>query len=265
MRVVTANLHAGVDGWGRPTAALDTAIALEPTVLVCPELWRSDGDDFVERLASAGLHGHVVELTSAQRVVRTTPAERSRRWQPFSAHLTGERGLYYGDRPLSRSQRATRTRQEVAPGTWGLGLFASQPLRDITVVDLGRLPRERVRRVAITATITVEERPVTVVAVHGAHLSHGSPLWFARLRRALATLPDAKPCIVAGDFNAWTPVVRLLLPGWRPRAKGRTWPWPRPHSQIDHILTRGPWRTLGTGTRDGGSDHRALYVDLTLD
>lgn len=264
MRVVTANLHANVDGWGRPTEALATAIALAPTVLVCPEVWRSADDDFVARLATAGLTGHFEELTTAYRVELTSPPPTSRRWQPWSAHFTGERGLYYGDRPLTRAQRATRARQTVSAGTWGLGLFSDQPLRDITVVDLGRLPRERVRRVAIMATLDIEGCPISIIAVHGAHLSHGSPLWFARLRRAIATLPTAQPCIVAGDFNAWTPVVRVLLRGWRPMAKGRTWPWPRPHSQIDHVLTRGSWRRMGTGTRDGGSDHRALYVDLEL-
>ena len=264
MRVVTANLHANVDGWGRPTEALATAIALEPTVLICPETWRSEEDDLVEFLASAGLTGHFEPLAKAARVSATFPPPTSRRWQPWSAHFTGERGLYYGMRPLTRAQRATRSRQQMTSGIWGLGLFATQPLRDVVVVDLGRLPRERVRRVAITATVDVEGTPVTVVAVHGAHLSHGSPLWFARLRRALATLPATQPCIIAGDFNAWTPVVRTLLPGWRPMAKGRTWPWPRPHSQIDHVLTRGPWRRRATGTRDGGSDHRALFVDLEL-
>jgi endonuclease/exonuclease/phosphatase family metal-dependent hydrolase len=264
VRVVTANLHANVDGWGRPTRALDTAIALRPTVLVCPELWRSADDDFVVRLEAAGLRGHVVNLATAERVAMTTPAVTSRRWQPWTAHFTGEQGLYYGGRTFTRPQRATRSRQVLTEGSWGLGLFSTLPLRDVTVIELGRLPRERVRRVAITATLEVEGRTVRVTAVHGAHLSHGSPLWFARLRRALNAFTDTGHAVVAGDFNAWTPVVRLFLPGWTPRAKGRTWPWPRPHSQIDHVLTQGPWRVTDTGTADGGSDHRALFVDLDL-
>ena len=265
VRVVTSNLHAGVDGWGRPTTALATALSLNPQLLICPEVWRGDdGDDFVATLTQAGLEGHFVPLARAQRVVAMDPPVTSRRWQPWSAHLTGERGLYYGEfRSFSRSQQRTRARQRLEDGTWGLGLFTTLELRDVRVEQLGRLPRERVSRAAIVATVDVDGVDVTVVAVHGAHLSHGSPLWFARLRRVLATLPD-RPTIVAGDFNAWSPVIRLLLPGWALQGRGRTWPRPRPHSQIDHIVTRGPWRRIGTGTRDGGSDHLALYADIEL-
>ncbi len=265
MRVVTSNLHAGVDGWGRPTAALETALSLAPQILICPEVWRGDdGDDFVARIADSGLRGHFVPLARAQRVANMSPPATSRRWQPWSAHLTGERGLYYGEfRTFTRAQKKTRARQRFAEGTWGLGLFTSFELRDVRVEPLGRLPRERVSRAAVVATVVVDGVDVSVVAVHGAHLSHGSPLWFARLRRVLATLPD-QPTIVAGDFNAWSPVVRILLPGWTLQGRGRTWPRPRPHSQIDHILTRGSWHRLATGTRDGGSDHLALYADIEL-
>ncbi len=48
---------------------------------------------------------------------------------------------------------------------------------------------------------------------------------------------------------------------WRARARG---PRAHPHSQIDHLLARGPWRVTGAGSRDGGSDHRALYADVEL-
>ena len=262
MRVVTSNLHAGVDGWGRPTSALQCALNLAPDVLVCPEMWRGE-EDFVATLAAHGYVGHFAPLTAAERV-RTTSARTSRRWQPRTSHLTGERGLYYGThRRLTWFQQRTRRQQTFEAGTWGLGLFSTTPLTDLRVVSLGRLPRERVERVAIVAQTVVANQIVTVVAVHGAHLTHGSPLWFRRLRH----LTDAitTPVIVAGDFNAWTPIVRRLLPGFTPRARGRTWPNPRPHSQIDHVLTRGTWRVSQTGTADGGSDHRALYVDLDLE
>jgi len=265
VRVVTSNLHAGVDGWGRPTAALATALSLEPQLLICPEVWRGDsGTDFVATITDAGLSGHFEPLARAERVIAMSPPASSRRWQPWSAHLTGERGLYYGEfRSFTRAQRRTRARQQFEEGAWGLGLFTTYDVRDIRVAPLGRLPRERVARAAIVATVVVDGTDVTVVAVHGAHLSHGSPLWFARLRRVLATLPD-RPTILAGDFNAWSPVIRLLLPEWTLQGRGRTWPRPRPHSQIDHLLTKGPWRRHATGTRDGGSDHLALYADIEL-
>ena len=264
MRVVTSNLHAGVDGWGRPTAALTTALSLTPDVLVLPEMWRGDDGDDVAVVEAAGYHGHFAPLSPAQRVTSTTPAIQSRSWQPRSAHLTGERGLYYGEhRSFTTFQQRTRSRQRFESGIWGLGLYTRLPIVRIDQFDLGRLWRERVSRVAIVATLQGPDGDFTVVAVHGAHLSHGSPLWFARLRRVLrsdAVLPCA---IVAGDFNAWSPIVRTLLPGWGHAVRARTWPRPRPHSQIDHILTRGSWAVTGGGARDGGSDHLALYADFT--
>ncbi len=266
VRVVTSNLHAGVDGWGRATPALATAVELGPDILVAPEMWRGDsGDDFVNTLTNAGYQGHFAPVTRGERVTSTTPPVTSRRWQPWSAHLTGERGLYYGEhRSFSFFQRRTRARQTFEAGTWGLGLFTRLPLRTIEQVDVGRLWRERVRRVVIVATIEGPTGPCSVVAVHGAHLSHGSPIWFHRLRQVLNALPGDQPVIVAGDFNAWAPVLRLLLPGWTHQVRARTWPRPRPHSQIDHIVTRGGWRSQGGGAVDGGSDHFALYADLDV-
>jgi len=263
VRVVTSNLHAGVDGWGRATAALSAALDLAPDVFIAPETWRGDdGDDFVATLESRGYQGLFVPVTRGERVISTHPTIRSRSWQPRTAHLTGERGLYYGDRPFSWFQRRTRSRQMFEQGTWGLSLFTTLPIVAIEHLDVGRLPRERVPRVIIVATLEGPSGPFSVVAVHGAHLSHGSPIWFRRVRRVLATSVVAPRAVVAGDFNAWSPVVRALLPGWRHAVRARTWPSPRPHSQIDHILVRGPWRIRGGGAVDGGSDHFALFADI---
>jgi len=261
VRVVTSNLHAGVDGWGRPTAALAETLSLAPDIVICPEVWRGD-EDFVATLSARGYQGHYEAIASAQRV--SSGALGGRRWQPRSSHLTGERGLYYGEyRKLTWWQRRSRVGQSFESGTWGLGLFATRPLRKVRVVPLGRLPRERAHRFAILASVDVEGNEVTVIAVHAPHLTHGSPLWFRRLRRLCRDVTT--PIVLAGDFNAWTPLVRLLLPGFVPRARGRTWPSPHPHSQIDHVLTRGNWRATASGTLDTGSDHLALYVDLALD
>jgi endonuclease/exonuclease/phosphatase family metal-dependent hydrolase len=79
-----------------------------------------------------------------------------------------------------------------------------------------------------------------------------------------ATLDPGVPLLIAGDFNCWRPLLRVFLPGWRTLARGRTWPSQRPHSQIDHILGRGPWTSTHSFTRNGGSDHLALITDLEL-
>ena len=266
MRVVTFNLHAGVDGWGRRTGALEHLISLAPDVAICPELWRGDGgEDMVATLTERlGMRGEFVALARAERVAT---GQGPRRWQPLLAHVTGERGLYFREhRELTVQQRTHRRRRPaVETGEWGLGLFTNLPLESIEVVELGRLPREKVRRALIIARLSLEGRPIFVLAVHGSHLSHGSPLLYRRLTRIAAGLDPTIPIILGGDFNCWRPLLRVLLPGWRTLARARTWPARRPHSQIDHILGRGPWRRLSQGASDGGSDHRALRGDVALD
>lgn len=266
MRVVTFNLHAGVDGWGRPSSALEHLISLAPDVAICPEMWRGDdGSDFAETLtASLALRGKFVALARAERV---TTGSGPRRWQPLLAHFTGERGLYFREhRELTPQQSAhRRSRPDVETGEWGLGLFTVLPIHSIEVKSLGRLPREKVRRALIVARLEFDGRPIYVLALHAAHLSHGSPLLFRRVARVVNTLDPRLPIILGGDFNCWRPLLRLFLPGWNSLARGRTWPAGHPHSQIDHLLARGPWRLLHATTSDGGSDHRALCADVALD
>ncbi|MBW4029683.1 MAG: hypothetical protein HIU57_03270 [Acidobacteria bacterium] len=263
---MTFNLHAGVDGWGRPTGAVDHLVALSPDVAICPELWRGDdGDDMVATLTTRlGMRGEFVALARAERV---TSGRGPRRWQPLMAHFTGERGLYFREhRELTARQRTHRRRRPaVETGDWGLGLFTTLPIESITVLPLGRLPREKVRRALIVARLDLEGRPIHVAAVHGSHLSHGSPLLYRRLTSLVGELDPTVPIILGGDFNCWRPLLRVLLPGWRTLARARTWPARRPHSQIDHLLGRGPWRRLGASATDGGSDHRALTGDVALD
>ena len=234
-------------------------------MLILPELWRADdGPDFYDDLkASLHLDGAFAPLAHGERV---TSGVGGPTWQPRLAHLFGERGLFFsGHRSLTKVQLASRERlQHFEPGTWGLGLLTRLDVEDVRVISLGRLPRERVQRALVVARLKENDRPFYVLAIHGAHLSHGSHRQYQRVSEFVGTLDPALPLIIGGDFNSWRPLLRLLLPGWHTLATGRTWPAPRPHSQIDHILGRGPWKSTRSFTRDGGSDHLALVADLEL-
>ncbi len=255
------NLHAGVDGWGRPSGSLDAVLALGPDIAILPETWRGEREDMVERLGAAGLTGHFAALARGERI-QTQSGGRG--WQPPLAHFTGERGIHLTEhRSPSRAQeRFLRTHPERERGEWGLSLVSRYP-GEIDVIDLGRLPRERVRRVLLLAHLEVEGTTLRVAALHGAHLSHGSPWMYARVRRHLDALP-AGPLLLGGDFNCWRPLLRPMLPGYRSRVRAKTWPAYRAHSQIDHLLSRGDLTTLQARAVNVGSDHRALVADLVL-
>ena len=144
-------------------------------------------------------------------------------------------------------------------GPQGLGLLT--PARRGHHDHPARAAASKVTRALIIARLNDGTRPFYALA---------------SLRRTSLTGPIASideivageaanvPVVITGDFNCWRPLLRVLLPGWRTLARGRTWPAQRPHSQIDHILGRGPWVSHQSFTRDGGSDHLALIADIEL-
>jgi endonuclease/exonuclease/phosphatase family metal-dependent hydrolase len=130
--------------------------------------------------------------------------------------------------------------------------------------SLGKLPREKVTRCVIVAELMDGDKSFYCVAVHGAHISHGSYFQYRKISNIVANLNPVLPVVMAGDFNCWRPLLRFFLPGWRSMVRARTWPARMPHSQIDHILTRGPWRRGPGRSVNGGSDHRALVTEIDL-
>ncbi len=264
--MATFNLHAGVDGWGRRTRVVEHAAALGADVLVCPEMWRSPrGEDQFRALSDAlAMTGLFVPLAQAE---RATGARGGRTWQPPWAHVTGEYGLFFTEhRSLSRAQVARRQRARVEDGTWGLAVLTRLGIDAVTAEPLERQPRERVRRAVIRADLrSPGGRPFTLLGVHFAHLTHGSFRQFRHVHHEASRLADQRPVLIAGDFNSWWPPLGAFFPGFRPVVRARTWPARHPHSQIDHVLARGPWVAVDGGASDGGSDHRALVVDLDLD
>ena len=69
--------------------------------------------------------------------------------------------------------------------------------------------------------------------------------------------------MVAGDCNLWGPGVVSVFPGWRRAVRGRTYPAPRPHSQIDHVLVRDDVEIVsGEVLAATPSDHRPVRARL---
>ncbi len=264
MRVVTYNIHAGVDGYGRANKVVDSAVSLRPELLFSQEVWRGAAEDQYEELRTRlELNGTFVSLGSGERM---TDGRGGRGWQSPLALLRGEVGLFFDERrDLTAHQRAVRANSSGREaGEWGVALLTSLPIDGIDIVSLPQLRRDKVERSLVVATLRLDGRAFYAVAIHGAHLTHGSLLQYRHVARKLNELSATLPVVVGGDFNCWRPLLRTVLRGWRSGVRARTWPAWRAHSQIDHLLFRGPWTLRDAHAVTGPSDHKALVVDATL-
>jgi endonuclease/exonuclease/phosphatase family metal-dependent hydrolase len=250
---------------------------LDADVLVIEENWAPDGEaslagriagelgyELVEaELSRAGVLEEDPQLGSpgapngGRSPARWAPPPYRRRGVPRALLLEGARRRHRSASP-SGSPRAGHLRVR-RRGSWGLAVLSRLPIRRSEVIDLRRLPRDAAQRRAIA----VELDGITVVGVHLAHLTHGSVLQMRQLAAELGRREG--PLVLAGDMNSWTLPLLPLLPGWRKAVHGRTWPSAAPHSQIDHILVKGPVEVLsGEVLAPAGSDHRPVRARLAL-
>src|SRR5699024_2586014 len=135
---------------------------------------------------------------------------------------------------LDPQPEITRDRA-AATGDWGIALLSRLPVRESRIVDLGRFVDrwDVADRLAIMATVSVDDEPVVVATVH---LSFALPNALAQLRTLRGHLDGGPPSVVVGDCNLWGPVAAATLGGHRRAVRGRTWPAHRPHTQLDHVL-----------------------------
>lgn len=264
MLVLTANVHAGVDGYGRTTRVIEELLELSPDVLFVQELWRGEMvDQFDDLRQGLGAEGAFCSLATCTRI---TQAPGGKGWQPWHGLLSGDRGLYFDER-LPLDERRRRERDEAAGtevGAWGVALLTRYPIRSVTTTPLPQLPGDKTTRALIVAEIGGPIGPFYAAAVHGAHLTDGSLRQYRTTARLLRAASQQGPLVVGGDFNCWRPLLRTVLPGFRSAVRAKTWPAWRPHSQIDHLLLRGPWNVTNARAIVTESDHRALSATLSL-
>jgi endonuclease/exonuclease/phosphatase family metal-dependent hydrolase len=149
----------------------------------------------------------------------------------------------------------------------GLAILTRLPVRQRRVLPIRAVWLDPApSRCALHLELDVDGVALDVVGVHlTSRLPHGPPQQLRALARQTADLGRARPAVIAGDMNFWGPPVSALLPGWTRGLRGRTWPAHRPHSQIDHVLTRGPVDVLAAEVLgEVGSDHRPVRVRLRV-
>jgi endonuclease/exonuclease/phosphatase family metal-dependent hydrolase len=260
------NVHAGVDGWGRPFDVVSTCRSIGADVLVLQESWRPDGGVSTAGAVGDALGYHVTEVAlAAGRRARPHP-DASERWMRPIDWRTASHSLFLdSERPLAASVLGSRRFREAEPGSWGIAVLSRLPVLGTRVLPLPRLRRDRASRAVVTLEVEFGGRRLGVAGTHMSHFSHGSALHFRAVARMLdEVFGGDEPVLFAGDMNLWGPPIRAFLGQWRRAVKGKTWPAWRPHSQLDHLLVRG-LSVAGAGVwPESGSDHRPVWARLSL-
>jgi endonuclease/exonuclease/phosphatase family metal-dependent hydrolase len=190
----------------------------------------------------------------------------------FGAALRGTPG------PGGDSAPATASLADVP--SYGVALLSRHALADVRELRLaparGRRPiplppgtRPPVwfiadeQRVAVATALDTPAGPLTVVTTHLSFAPVRAVLQLRRIRAWARDLP--RPLVVMGDLNLPASVVRRAT-GWTPLVQQPTFPASRPRVQLDHVLADGlSWPVVeASAVQVGGSDHRALVVDLAV-
>jgi endonuclease/exonuclease/phosphatase family metal-dependent hydrolase len=266
LRVATYNVHAGVDGWGRPSGVVGAAVDLDADVLFLQETWRSERVDLAADIAArTGATARTYALGSGLRVTGGTGPSS---WQPRLALLRGGRGLFLDSEHAlhPRKARYLSGAQGVERGEWCVGIVTRLPILREEVIELTHLPRDLARRRLVHLTLDSEGGPLEVLGLHGAHLTDGS---LAQYRELVEDLEErvghGEAAVLGGDLNAWGVLARRVLRGWRHAGRGATWPSWRPHSQLDHLFVRGDVEVRGGGAvASTASDHRPMVASIVV-
>jgi endonuclease/exonuclease/phosphatase family metal-dependent hydrolase len=271
LTVANFNMHAGIDGWGRPFDALAVCRDLDADVLVLEESWTSGGGGQcagqAEQIARAlGYTAFTCALAEGRRA-RPDPAATDKWMPPMGLRSAANPLMFESERPLAAGITRSGRYAVAEKGSWGVAVLVRQGMavEGTRTLHLPRLVRDRVRRAAVVVDLALEGKALSVVGTHMSHLHMGSHRHYRALRELLHT--EARPdALLLGDMNLWGPPVRAFLPEWHRAVRGRTWPSQNPHSQIDHILVRGPMAVIaGEVWPDAGSDHRPVRAVLSLD
>ena len=256
--VATFNIHAGVDGWGRPFDVVGAARRIDADVLILEENAGADGAPSIADTVAKTLGYRVVlrPFTGVKLVEPFAPTADEPSWGPTGLRPQVRAIRYAQEASLRWRQMTEAERQRPArAATLGLAVLARVDHRH-EVAPLPNLLADPTRRALISLEIPLDSGTVRVAGTHLGHLTHGSPRQMNRIRSLLRSGP---PTVLGGDFNCWGPLLLGFLPKMRRAVVGPTWPSWRPRHQIDHLLVSRGLEVVDAAIFDSlGSDHLAV-------
>ncbi len=142
--VASFNVHAGVDGWGRPFDLVAACGALKADILVLQEAWQPDDSPSQPSLIGQALdlQPYFHALAEGFRA-RPDPNANDNWIQPFG-WLNEKHSLYVGKKAGAQVEAHDAAKSEPGePGSWGIGVLVS---KRFTVVGTEFIPLPQLRR-----------------------------------------------------------------------------------------------------------------------
>ncbi len=265
--IATFNVHAGVDGWGRPFDVVGTAQGIDADVLVLEESWSPEGGPGTAERVAAAMGYEVLAHPLAGGRLASPDLRADERWMRSLDWRGASHAIFLDSEvPFGSRVRSSARYRSAQRGHWGIAVLSRLPVNHSRVFELGRLARDRAQRAAVIVSVQVGPFAVTVVGTHMSHITYGAFRHYLRLRRHLRATIGPGPAVLAGDMNLWGPPVTAFFPGWSRALRAKTWPAWRPHSHVDHVLVRGPLRVAEARVLPAsGSDHLPVRVRLEID
>lgn len=145
---------------------------------------------------------------------------------------------------------------------WRMVILTRIPARTLEPMIMSEYPSIG-QRAAVRVELTESRLTLAGVHLYGIHLlRYRKPRAWWNERAEFREICGAND-IVAGDMNMWGPVVRHDAADLRGTVRGRTFPAPRPHSQIDHVLVSDRVEVVSSQVLPPmGSDHLGLRLRL---
>ena len=213
----------------------------------------------------AGDLPHVVEELATGRLTHAIPRDYMLLLQEATNSGPHDPGAIARDRHLSFVFQPLRLRHGVMVGN---AIISTLPLSNVRLFEL---PRERMRRGAIIASIVVAGQELLVTNVHLENrVSLRRGLLFSdgprgrQARALMATLPSGYG-IAGGDLNTWLgpeePALKAFMERFPDTPTSRLQPTVRDRLVLDHLFFDLPdgWRFDRWSLRDYyGSDHRPV-------
>src|SRR5579872_1368436 len=142
--VATFNVHAGVDGWGRPFDALDACVKLDADVLVLQEDWAPSGGPSIGERVAERLRCNLSTVTLAHGWMHPVPSDAGSGFGPGSLSRR-QVGLRLDSSLASRRRRREPRSRLATPlsmstrGEWRLSVLSRIPVLKERTVELERL------------------------------------------------------------------------------------------------------------------------------